>query len=167
MSPATRYRPHTEGAFRRRALINALNLTTPLGLAVARLGRARLARGPEGLWLGEGYRLRFPVAGAFTVGNVVTTARTFAALEASAPGVLGHESRHAWQYYRLGLLFLPAYAAAASWSWLRYGHPAVGNVFEQKAGLVSGSYVASGFVGTPPRPLSRALASLFRRSPRS
>lgn len=41
MSPATRYRPRTEDAFRRRALVNTLNLTTPLGLAVARLGRAR------------------------------------------------------------------------------------------------------------------------------
>ena len=165
VSPATRYRPISEDAYRRRALRNRLNLTTPLGLAVARLGRASVSVGPHGLLLGEGYRLRLPVAGAFTIGNVVTTAHTFAELETASPGVLGHESEHAWQYARLGLGFFPLYAAAASGSWLRYGDPAVGNVFERRAGLVSGSYLASGLHAPARRPLKDALASLFRRTP--
>lgn len=165
MSPATRYRPITEGAYRRRALVNRLNLTTPLGLAVARLGRATVSPGPHGLLLGEGYRLRLPVAGAFTIGNVVTTARTFAELEEASPAVLGHESAHAWQYARLGLAFFPLYAVAAGGSWLRYTNPAVGNIFEQRAGLVSGSYLASGLDTPPRRPLREALRSLLRRSP--
>lgn len=164
MSPATRYRPISQDALRRRALVNTLNLTTPLGLAIARLGRARLRRGPDGLWLGEGYRLRLPVAGAFTVGNVVTTKHTFDELEAWEPHVLGHESRHASQYERLGLLFLPAYAGASVWSWLRYGDPAVGNVFEQGAGLITGNYLVSGFMPQR-RSLADALRS-FRRGPR-
>jgi hypothetical protein len=165
VSPATRYRPITEGAYRRRARVNRLNLTTPLGLAVARLGLATVAPGPDGLLLAEGYRPRLPKAGAFTIGNVVTTAHTFAELEAASPGVLGHESEHAWQYARLGLGFFPLYAAAASGSWLRYGDPAVGNVFEQRAGLVSGSYLASGLHTPPRRPIKDALGSLIRRSP--
>ncbi|SMO66497.1 hypothetical protein SAMN06266982_11125 [Propioniciclava tarda] len=143
VSPATRHRPTSPDAVRRRALVNRLNLTTGFGLLVARLGRARRRPGPEGLILAEGYRLKFPIAGAFTVGNVVLTARTFDELEASSPGVLGHESRHAWQYYRLGLAFFPLYGAAAAWSWLRFRDPAIGNVFEKQAGLVSGSYVES------------------------
>jgi len=165
VSPATRYRPIPEGAYRRRALVNKLNLTTPLGLAVARLGRATVSPGPHGLLLCEGYRLRLPVAGAFTIGNVVTTAHTFAELEAASPGVLRHESAHAWQYARLGLGFFPLYAAAASGSWLRHGSPAVGNVFEQRAGLVSGGYLASGLHAPPRRPLRESLSSLLRRSP--
>ena len=48
---------------------NFANLSTPVGLAVAKIGRATIKRGPRGLFLGEGYRLGFPVAGAFTVGN--------------------------------------------------------------------------------------------------
>lgn len=159
MSPATRYRPRADAAWSRRALVNTLNLTTPLGLAVAKLGGARVRRGPRGLWLGEGYRLRLPVAGAFTVGNVVTTPRTFDDLTALAPDVLGHEDRHAWQYYRLGLLFFPAYGAASSWSWVRYGNPAIGNHFERQAGLVSGCYVASGHSQPSPRPLGDAVAA--------
>ena len=167
--PATRRRPErpprpeAPAQLRRRALVNALNLTTPLGLAVARLGGARVRRGPGGLWLAEGYRPRFPVAGAFTIGNVVTTSRTFAALTASAPDLLEHEGRHAWQYARLGLGFFPLYAAAAGWSWVRYGDPAVGNVFERRAGLVSGCYVADASFVPQPRPAFRRLAEHVRR----
>src|SRR6187200_1884408 len=56
-----------------RLVGNFANLTTPLGLAVAGMGGATIKRGPRGLFLGEGYRFGFPVAGAFTVGNVITT----------------------------------------------------------------------------------------------
>ena len=40
-------------------------------------GGATIKRGPRGLFLGEGYRFGFPVAGAFTVGNVITTSSTW------------------------------------------------------------------------------------------
>lgn len=157
VSPATRHRPPRPRALRRRRLVNRLNLTTALGLAIARLGRAEVREGPDGLLLAEGYRLPLPIAGAFTIGNVVTTPTTFAGLEEATPGVLAHESRHAWQYYRLGLAFFPVYAAAASWSWARYGDPAVGNAFERHAGLVTGGYLPSALV--TPR-ASGPLASL-------
>ena len=49
----------------------------PLGLAIAKLGRATIRRGPRGLFLCEGYKLKFPIAGAFTVGNVITTGSTW------------------------------------------------------------------------------------------
>lgn len=167
MSPATRFRPVSEAALRRRALINVLNLSTPLGLAVARLGGAAVRRGPDGLLLGEHYRLKLPVAGAFTIGNVVTTKHTFARLEFIEPRVLGHEGRHATQWSRLGLAFLPAYALASGWSWLRYGDPATGNFFEQGAGLVTGCYLVSGAMPQP-RGVADALRSVggaLRRRP--
>lgn len=123
--------------------MNLLNLSTPLGLAVARLGGARVRRGGRGLLLAEGYRLRFPVAGAFTIGDVVTTATTFGRLERHHPDVLAHEERHAWQWALTGPGFLPLYALASAFSWLRSGHPALLNVFERHAGLHTGGYLAA------------------------
>ena len=60
-----------------RLVGNFVNLTTPLGLGVAVIGRAEIRRGPRGLFLCEGYRLKFPIADAFTVGSVLTTVRTW------------------------------------------------------------------------------------------
>ena len=50
---------------------NYVNLSTILGLGVAKLGRATIRRGPRGLYLGEGYHFKFPVAGAFTIGLLI------------------------------------------------------------------------------------------------
>lgn len=118
-----------------------LNLSTPLGLAIAALGGARLQWGPRALIFAEHYRFGFPKAGAFTVGNVVLTRQTMDALEARIPGTLDHEEAHARQYaWLLGLPFLPLYLASAGWSWLRTGDPASRNIFERHAGLVRGGY---------------------------
>lgn len=145
-----------------RAVANAVNLTTPLGLGVSAIGRARVRRGPRGLLLAEHYGLPFPRAGAFTVGNVVVTARTLEDLTARCPGTLDHEDTHAWQYAAmLGLPFLPLYGLSCLWSWLRTGDWASGNPFERHAGLVEGGYT--------PRPVTnagfRALATGLRGFP--
>lgn len=124
-----------------RALANVLNLSTFLGLATALIGGAHLRRGPRGLILAEGYRFTFPVAGAFTLGDVILTTADFDRLCAARPALLEHERRHACQYAVLGPWFLPAYVAAAAWSWCRVGDPATRNFFERHAGLVSGGYV--------------------------
>lgn len=126
-----------------RATLNLLNLSTPLGLAVARLGGARVHRGERGLLLAEGYRLRFPVAGAFTIGDVVTTSTTFRRLARHHPDVLAHEERHAWQWAWTGSAFLPLYGLASAFSWLRTGNPALLNFFERNAGLHAGGYLAA------------------------
>ena len=104
---------------------------------IARIGRATIRRGPRGLFLGEGYRLKFPVAGAFTVGNVITTGsdlgRDAHALAArccsTRSGTPGSTS------YCLGLPFYPAYAVCMGWSMLRTGDRAARNFFERQAGL--------------------------------
>ncbi len=125
-----------------RAIGNALNLSTALGLLVALAGRADLRRGPEALVVAEGYRLPLPKAGAFTLGNVVVVpGGTLAGVAARQPGTVDHEARHSWQYFWCGgLPFLPLYALASGWSWLRRGDPASGNWFERDAGLGSGGY---------------------------
>lgn len=151
-------------AFRRAA--NLVNLSTPLGLAVSLAGGARLRPGPDGLILAEGYRPRLPLASAFTIGDVVTTASTADELERRVPGTLAHEGRHAWQWAVAGVWFLPAYALASAWSVARTGDAAVANVFERHAGLVAGGYVDPA-TGRPTGPdwrliARRRLASVLR-----
>jgi hypothetical protein len=146
-------------AQRVRRVANLLNLSTPLGLAIARVGGARRRPGPYGLVLAEGYRFGFPVANAFTVGDVVVTARTFDVLLPSWPQLLVHEERHSRQYALfLGLPYLPLYALAMGWSVVRTGDRASANVFERGAGLQAGGYVEQ-----PVRPLSVSVRTAVDR----
>ncbi|MDO5499577.1 MAG: hypothetical protein Q4F67_07855 [Propionibacteriaceae bacterium] len=116
---------------------NVCNLSTPAGLAIAAIARCRLRLGPRGLILAEGYRPRFPFASAFTVGNVILIRGT---LGDCTRDLLDHEEAHSWQYLATGPLFLPLYAAALGWSWLRSGDRAAYNIFERHAGLARGGY---------------------------
>ena len=146
-------------AQRARRLANRLNLSTPLGLAIARVGRARTRPGPYGLVLAEGYRFRFPVAGAFTVGDVVVTAHTFDGLGRHLPDLLAHEERHSRQYaVALGLPYLALYTLAMGWSVVRTGDRSSANVFERHAGLVAGGYVER-----PVRPLTDSARAAVAR----
>lgn len=114
--------------------VNWLNLTTPTGLMLAKATGCRIARrGP--FYEATGYRYRYPLAGAFTIGGVVI-ART------SLPEqVWHHEMGHIRQYAWCGPIFLPLYGFAAGWSWLRTGDWWSRNIFERRAGLTAGGYV--------------------------
>ena len=123
-----------------RQVVNWVNLSTPLGLLAAAVGRARVSRGHDGLILARGYRLRVPSAPAFTLGNVILLRIDDDAL-ARRPRLLVHEARHATQYaWCVGPVMLPFYGLAAAWSWLRCRNPATYNVFERLAGLADGGY---------------------------
>ena len=141
-----------------RLVGNLVNLSTLLGLAIGAIGGAHFRRGPRGLILGEGYRFRFPVAGAFTIGNVSTTARDWDTLLAGLPTLLTHEERHTWQYlYCLGLPFYPLYSVFMGWSWLRTGDRASRNFFERQAGLALG-----GYADLPTRSIGAGFRALIR-----
>lgn len=127
---------------RASTLVNMVNLTTPVGLAVATVAGCRL-RERQGCWEATGYRWRFPIAGAFTVGSVVISR------EPLSLAVWQHEMSHVRQYAWLGPLFWPAYGMAAAWSYLGRGDWWSANIFEQKADLRAGGYVR--------RPVRRAL----------
>ena len=143
---------------RLRQVGNWVNLTTPLGIGVARLGRARVSRGPRGLVLAERYRLGFPLASAFTIGNVLVTRHTWDTVRARSPRLFEHEERHTWQYlYCGGLPFFAVYVLSTGWSLLRTGDRAARNFFERQAGLEIG-----GYVNVPVRPIS---ALFSRRGP--
>ncbi|GAB3743252.1 hypothetical protein [Microlunatus parietis] len=128
--------------FHLRRIGNAINLSTPFGLLAARIGGARVSAGPRGLLLAEGYRLGFPYAAAFTVGNVLIARDSWDEQVRRNPRLLEHEEGHTWQWLNcLGLPFLLAYSACLGWSMLRTGDRALGNFFERQAGLESGGYL--------------------------
>jgi len=123
-----------------KAVLNAVNLSTALGLGVGRLGHARFSSGPRGLILAAEYDLGFPHAPAFTIGNVVVSRHSHAWLD-DRPEMLLHEERHSWQYAALlGLPMVPLYLLAAGYSYLRGGDFGVHNAFERLAGLGDGGY---------------------------
>ncbi|GAA0940014.1 hypothetical protein GCM10009554_30330 [Kribbella koreensis] len=138
---------------------NTVNLSTVAGVVVGLIGRARFSRGPRGLFYATGYKLRFPVAGAFTIGNMILTKHDRAYFEAR-PVLVRHEERHSWQYFCLfGLPMLPLYVLGVVWSFLRTGCPASRNPFERLASLKDGNYDEK-----PVRPLGQILSQTFRRS---
>jgi hypothetical protein len=141
-----------------KLVVNTLNLSTLAGVLVGVVGRARFARGPRGLFYATGYKLGFPVAGAFTIGNLILTKHDRAYFD-QQPILVKHEERHSWQYFCLiGLPMLPLYLLAAGWSWLRTGDPASRNLFERLANLKDGNYTER-----PVQPFGRTLTQTFRR----
>ena len=121
-----------------RAWINLANGSTLVGLAVAALGGARVARGADRLFVGTGYRLPVPPAPAFCLGNVILTR-----LGGLAPDsrLFRHEARHATQYaWCGGVAMVPLYLLAAGVSWALSGDFGARNVFERQAGLADGGY---------------------------
>jgi hypothetical protein len=142
-----------------RHVLNWVNLSTPLGLAVARAGGARVRRGPRRCFLADHYRWRFPAAGAFTVGDVVISRHDLDQLTERRPGLLEHELVHSAQWAACGgLPFLPLYVASMGWSWVRTGDRAARSVFERHAGLAAG-----GYRDVPVRPVGTVLASALGR----
>jgi hypothetical protein len=125
---------------RLRQVVNIVNLSTPLGMTLARAGAGGLRRGPHGLLIGTGYRLPLPPAPAFTVGNVVLVRGDGSVLE-RRPALLAHEARHATQYaWCLGPLMIVLYLGCAGLSMALCGDHASYNPFERLAGLEDGGY---------------------------
>lgn len=131
--------PHTPWT-RVRTVVNWVNLSTPLGLLVAKAGGATIERRGRGTYLAGGYRWRFPVASAFTVGSVVTSTHDLDWLRAR-PVLLRHEDRHVTQYaWLVGPFMLVLYVLSAGFSWLVAGDHSSYNPFERLAGLDDGGY---------------------------
>ncbi|MBO2460953.1 hypothetical protein [Actinomadura violacea] len=143
-------------AYRVRSVVNAVNLSTPLGLLLAVAATRRSGGGPrlrgagDGLLVAGGYRPPVPIASAFTVGNVILV-RGDASMLLSNPRLLQHEARHSTQYaWCLGVVMIPLYLACAGISMALCGDWASFNPFERLAGLEDG-----GYEGRPLRPILR------------
>ena len=123
-----------------RQAVNWLNLSTPAGLLIAVIGRASVGRSERGTFVATSYRWRFPVASAFTVGNVIVTHNDYTWC-ADHPQVLKHEDRHCTQYaFCLGPVMGVPYLLCAAVSWAVSGSHASYNPFERLANLVDGGY---------------------------
>jgi hypothetical protein len=131
--------PHT-GWTRVRTVLNWLNLSTPLGLAIARIGGASITRRGRGTYLATGYRFGFPVASAFTVGSVITSKHDVDYFR-ERPVLLQHEDRHCTQYaFVLGVAMLPFYFLCVGISYVIAGDHSSYNPFERLANLADGNY---------------------------
>jgi hypothetical protein len=125
---------------RLRTVVNWANLSTPLGLLIARIAGATIVRRGRGTYLATGYRYGFPVAGAFTVGSVIVSKHDLSYF-AARPALLRHEDRHCTQYaFVLGVVMLPLYAVCVGLSWIVAGDHWSYNPFERLANLADGDY---------------------------
>jgi hypothetical protein len=123
-----------------RTVLNWINLSTPLGLGVARLGGATIIHRGRGTYLATGYRFAFPVAGAFTIGSVIASRHDLVWLR-SRPMLLRHEDRHCTQYaVAFGILMLPVYVVCVGVSYAIAGDHSSYNPFERLANLSDGGY---------------------------
>ncbi|MGA8987334.1 hypothetical protein [Aeromicrobium sp.] len=128
------------GWTRSRAMLNWINLSTPLGLLVARIGGAATVRHDRGTYLATGYRHGFPGASAFTIGSVIISRHDLAYFE-DRPALLRHEDRHCTQYaFALGVAMLPMYLVCAGMSYVIAGDHSSYNPFERLANLADGNY---------------------------
>ncbi|KQY60819.1 hypothetical protein ASD11_13025 [Aeromicrobium sp. Root495] len=131
--------PHTRWT-RVRTVVNWVNLSTPLGLALARAGGATVVRRGRGTWVAGGYRWGFPRAGAFTVGSVFVSGRDVDDL-LGRPALLRHEDRHCTQYaWCIGPAMLVPYLLGVLVSWTVAGDHHSYNPFERLANLADGDY---------------------------
>ena len=125
-----------------RQVVNWANLSTPAGLLLAVAGRATVTRAGRGTYLATGFRWRFPVASAFTLGNVILT-RHDQDWCVARPALLRHEDRHCTQYaFCLGPVMVLLYVSCAAVSWMLSGDHASYNPFERLANLADGGYRA-------------------------
>ncbi|MDX6276941.1 MAG: hypothetical protein QOJ72_1069 [Nocardioidaceae bacterium] len=131
--------PHTRWT-RLRTVLNWINLSTPLGLGVAKLGGATISRRGRGTYLATGYRYGFPVASAFTIGSVIDTKHDSSYMH-DRPLLLQHEDRHCTQYaFCVGILMLPFYLLFVGVSYVLAGDHSSYNPFERLANLSDGGY---------------------------
>jgi hypothetical protein len=123
-------------------VVNWLNLSTLLGLLVARIGGTTRLRRGRGTYVCTGYRFGFPVAGAFTIGSVIITKHGPDWVR-DRPLLLVHEDRHSTQYaFLVGPMMLPLYFVSVGVSYLLAGDHSSYNPFERLAGLADGGYPA-------------------------
>jgi len=123
--------------FRLRQWVNALNLSTLLGMLIVKIRGGSLSRGPDGLVIAKNVTRRFGFAGGVTIGNVVIVPEHIPL----TADLLAHEATHATQWAVCVVAFLPLYWLACLWSWIRTGDYFSRNVFERRADLAKGGYV--------------------------
>jgi hypothetical protein len=123
--------------YRLRQWVNALNLSTLLGMLIVKIRGGSLSSGPDGLLIARNITRRFGFAGGVTIGNVIIVPEHIPLTQE----LFEHEAAHSSQWAACVVLFLPLYWLTCGWSWLRTGDYYSRNVFERRADLGKGGYV--------------------------
>jgi len=133
----------------KRQRLNRFNLSTPLGLLIAKIFGGKTIQLENGLYMNYGRKGKYQKAEVITVGDVLLV--TFNKdcphcqqkdLYKLSPKLLRHELKHSEQYAKFGgIIFLALYLFASIKSYIQYKNIWQGNIYEIQAGLEDGGYI--------------------------
>ena len=133
----------------KRQRLNRLNLSTPLGLLIAKIIGGTTIQLENGLYMNYGRKGKYKKAEVITVGDVLLVTFNKDCLHCQqkdlydlSPNLLRHELKHSEQFAKFaGIIFLALYLFASIKSYIQYKNFWQGNIFEIQAGLVDGNYL--------------------------
>jgi hypothetical protein len=133
----------------KRQKLNKLNLSTPLGLLIAKIIGGTTIQKENGIYLNYGRKGKYIKADAMAIGDVVLVKQVKGCklCESGSPhdlsdSLLRHELIHSEQYAKFGgIIFLALYLLYSIKSFLIYKNTWQDNIFEIQAGLEDGGYI--------------------------
>ena len=133
----------------KRQRLNRINLSTPLGLLIAKIFGGATIQLNNGIYVNYGRKGKYNNSWAITIGDVILT-KTDKNCKLCQSGkhhdlsnaLLRHELVHSEQYAKFGgLIFLALYLFASIKSFIIYRNRWQGNIYEIQAGLQDGGYI--------------------------
>jgi hypothetical protein len=133
----------------KRQRLNRLNLSTSLGLLIAKIIGGTTIQKENGIYLNYGRKGKYLKADAMAIGDVVLVKQVKGCklCESGNPhdlsnALLRHELKHSEQCAKFGgVIFLALYLFASIKSYIQYKNFWQGNIFEIQAGLEDGNYL--------------------------
>jgi hypothetical protein len=132
----------------KRRILNKINLSTYLGLLIAKIFGGQTVKLDNGLYMNYGRKGKYQKADVVTVGDVFLVKFDKDCIHCQqrnlyilSDNLLRHETKHSEQYAILGLFFIPLYILASIKSYIIYRNFWQGNIFEIRAGLEDGNYI--------------------------
>jgi hypothetical protein len=133
----------------KRHVLNNFNLSTFLGLLIAKIIGGTTIQLDNNIYINYGRKGKYLKAWAITIGDVVL-AKKDKNCEKCKSGkphdlsqrILRHELKHSEQFAKFGgVIFLALYLFASIKSFIIYKNVWQGNIYEIQAGLEDGGYV--------------------------
>lgn len=133
----------------KRHRLNRLNLSTPLGLLIAKIIGGTTIHYKNKIYINYGRKGKYIKANAITIGDVILAkkAKGCKLCESGNPhdlsnAILRHELKHSEQFAKFGgIIFLALYLFASIKSYIIYKNVWQGNIYEIQAGLEDGGYI--------------------------
>ena len=133
----------------KRHLINKLNLSTFLGLFLAKIFGGTTIQKENGIYLNYGRTGKYQKATIIAIGDVLLVKRDTHCKMCQqgnpydlSDSLLRHELKHSEQYAKFGgIFFILLYSIACLKSYIIYRNMWEGNIFEIQANLQDGGYI--------------------------